>query len=817
MQVTTVTYVASTLSGLALLACLFALINISGDVKDLWEELDNSMLKFRTETDDMWHDIVKASRKKREAYQGYESQPAASSDSQPPGTNVFAQAPGGPSPPPSCACDTEKQKRCPRGPPGPKGSPGSPGPNGLNGLDGKAGHDSEDVAPAYHDGGQCFNCPPGPPGPPGPVGAGGHRGMKGEDGRPGRAGRDGHPGLPGQMGPMGQQGRIGPPGPTGEKGADGRAPIGRPGHKGLRGPPGEVGPVGHAGKDGPTGEPGEGGPQGPEGKQGPKGIDGPPGAEGHDGRVGRDAEYCPCPQRGSGGSTAHYLACAGADTPKLRVYLIAVTFISGGIASILQSTFGLRLAIIHGSSLAFLPPLLAWSNLPENKCTANSTTIVPEEFWKTRLLTVSGSLLISSFVFIIIGFIGAVGWFSKHVGPITIVPLMSLLALSTVPTLERQLGMHWISLIELCLLLLFAVRLEHFQVPIPYYSFKEKTIETARAPLFGQFPYLLAIGISWFICWMLSSFELIDRQSPISTNRKITEGLVAQAPWVNVPYPGELGSPKISTALCVGFCASALSAMIESVGSYKMSARVSQQGSPPRNNVNRAVIVEGIGSLIAASLNLAGVLSVCYGLFTKFAAVLACIPDPLIGGMLCLGMSMIAGVALSNLRVVNLLLTRNLAIMGFALLAGMVVPLHFENHPIDTGNQTLDQVLNMLLSIKMLVGGLLAFSLDNLMPGATRADRGLIDEAEADGPTDGCGTWVQNGFCSNSAYTDEQKAQYCPSSCNLCDGAGTTAGSTAETSAGTTAAAGDTSAGTTAGGAATTTAGGAAATTTCSQ
>ncbi|CAJ0936277.1 unnamed protein product, partial [Mesorhabditis belari] len=458
------------------------------------------------------------------------------------------------------------------------------------------------------------------------------------------------------------------------------------------------------------------------------------------------------------------LVCAGADTAKLRVYLIAATFISGGIATILQSTFGLRLAIIHGASFAFLPPLLAWSNLAENKCNLGPNDVVPEEEWKARLLTITGSLLISSFVFILIGAIGAVGFFSRHVGPITIVPLMSLLALSTVPSLERQLGMHWISIVELLLLLLFAIRLEHFQVPIPYYSLKNKRFQTARAPLFGQFPYLLAIGISWFICWLMTIFNLIDDQSPVSTRRNITQGLVAEAPWIKVPYPGEFGAPKISTALCIGFCASALSAMIESVGSYKMSARVSQQGSPPRNNVNRAVIVEGLGSFVAASLNVgtgittyaesialcqltkvaaritvqfAGVVSICLGLFTKFAAVLACIPDPLIGGMLCLGMSMIAGVALSNLRVVNLLLTRNLAIMGFSLLIGLTVPLHFETHPIDSGHSTLDQVLNMLLSIKMLVGGLIAFTLDNVMPGASRTDRGLADEGEDDGPLDG--------------------------------------------------------------------------------
>ena len=31
-----------------------------------------------------------------------------------------------------------------------------------------------------------------------------------------------------------------------------------------------------------------------------------------------------------------------------------------------------------------------------------------------------------------------------------------------------------------------------------------------------------------------------------------------------------------------------------------------------------------------------------------------------------------------------------------------------------------------------------------------------------------CANWVNNGFCSNSFYTSDQKRQYCGRSCNLC-------------------------------------------------
>lgn len=50
-------------------------------------------------------------------------------------------------------------------------------------------------------------------------------------------------------------------------------------------------------------------------------------------------------------------------------------------------------------------------------------------------------------------------------------------------------------------------------------------------------------------------------------------------------------------------------------------------------------------------MQIAGLLLILLGLFTKMAALLASIPDALVGGILTMGISMIAGVAMSNLQV----------------------------------------------------------------------------------------------------------------------------------------------------------------------
>lgn len=47
MQVHTATFVASSTSGLSLIACLFVIGNIYSDVQSIWTELDTEIDSFR--------------------------------------------------------------------------------------------------------------------------------------------------------------------------------------------------------------------------------------------------------------------------------------------------------------------------------------------------------------------------------------------------------------------------------------------------------------------------------------------------------------------------------------------------------------------------------------------------------------------------------------------------------------------------------------------------------------------------------------------------------------------------------------------------
>lgn len=62
---------------------------------------------------------------------------------------------------------------------------------------------------------------------------------------------------------------------------------------------------------------------------------------------------------------------------------------------------------------------------------------------------ISGSLMTACLSFIFIGVTGIAGLLSQFIGPITITPLMILLTISIVPTMEEKMSLHWISIVYL--------------------------------------------------------------------------------------------------------------------------------------------------------------------------------------------------------------------------------------------------------------------------------------------------------------------------------------------------------------------------------
>ncbi|KAL8609049.1 hypothetical protein ACOMHN_059862 [Nucella lapillus] len=413
--------------------------------------------------------------------------------------------------------------------------------------------------------------------------------------------------------------------------------------------------------------------------------------------------------------------CAG-DLPLARSEILSTFIFMCGVCTIMQVLVGVRLPIIQGGCGKFIPAVTALMALEKWTCPTdmgslaeayhNGTSDNATEIWQSRMREIQGGIMLASLAQILVGGTGFLGVLLEFVGPITIVPAISLVGLSLVNVALRFCGKHWgITVLTVGLMFLFSLYLRNIRVPFPSCT-RKKGCRTERYPIFKLLP---------------------------------TEALDL-AKWFFFPYPGQWGMPTVSVASFMAMLAATIMSIIESVGDYYACARISGVPPPPAHAMNRGIAIEGLGSLISGAVGSGGattsysqnvgsigftkvasrwaylagglIFLVC-GLCGKLGAFLTTMPDPVLGGIILVSFGMVTAVGLSALSFVDLSSGRNLSIIGSSLMVGLMMPKYFEDHThaIDTGHSEGDQVLQVLLSTGMFVGGVLAFFLDNTVPG----------------------------------------------------------------------------------------------------
>ncbi|XP_048158149.1 solute carrier family 23 member 1-like isoform X2 [Corvus hawaiiensis] len=392
-------------------------------------------------------------------------------------------------------------------------------------------------------------------------------------------------------------------------------------------------------------------------------------------------------------------------------HLISTIFFVSGICTLLQVLFGVRLPIIQGGTFTFLAPTLAMLSLPTWKCpawTQNATLVnasSPEfvQVWQTRMREVQGTIIVASCFQIFVGFSGLIGFLMRFIGPLTIAPTITLVALPLFESAGDMAGQHWgVAFMTIFFIVLFSQYLKNVAVPLPSYQ---------RGKKFHFSPIYL--------------FQIF--------------------PW---------GTPTVSLAGIFGILAGVISSMLESVGDYYACARLCGAPPPPKHAISRGIGVEGIGCLLAGAWGtgsgttsysenvgalgitkvgsrmviIAGACAMLLsGVFGKIGAILASIPIPVIGGMFLVMFGVITAVGISNLQYTDMNSSRNIFIFGFSVFAGLTIPNWASKNStlLETGIIQLDQVILVLLTTGMFVGGLLGFILDNTIPG-TQEERGLL-------------------------------------------------------------------------------------------
>ena len=363
--------------------------------------------------------------------------------------------------------------------------------------------------------------------------------------------------------------------------------------------------------------------------------------------------------------------------------------------------------------------------------------------------------MVASVVEIVLGYTGVMGHVRKIISPIVIGPTIAMIGLALFGIGAPWMASNWIiSLITLVALILYSQVFSH------------------KSKVFLLFPVLLAIATGWLAALIGTVTGMISPDSPAY----LKTGLIAAAPWFSLKplMPFKWGFPDLGSATlwagAFGMLAGYMASMIESIGDYYACARISEAPVPTGRMISRGLGAEGLGCLVA------GILQTCNGTTTysenigsigltrvasrrvvrcgaavmlfipvvaKFGAILATLPKPVVGAMFVGLFGMIASVGLSNLQIVNLNNSRNLFIIGISFFAGLSVPYHFS--PLLSANavpvdwsaagpilNVLGNILQAILTTGMAVTAILGIILDNFLPGATRAERGLeVWEKEA--------------------------------------------------------------------------------------
>ena len=429
--------------------------------------------------------------------------------------------------------------------------------------------------------------------------------------------------------------------------------------------------------------------------------------------------------------------------PAQLALLISTMFFASGICTLIQqSPLGNRLPVVQGGTFSFLGPAFAIIGMVAGK------KLTGVDVWQIQMQELAAAVMFASVVEIVLGYTGIIGKVKRLISPITIGPTVAMIGLALFSIGAPWMATNWlISLITLISLILYS------QV----FSLKSK--------VFMMFPVLLAILTGWIIALIGTVTGMISPDNAAY----LKPDLIASASWFSFQHmmPFKWGFPDLGSATLwagtIGMLAGYFASMVESIGDYYACARIAEAPVPTEKMISKGLGAEGLGCLIAGVLQtgngtttysenigsigltkvasrrviIAGALAMLLiPICGKFGASLATIPKPVVGAMFVGLFGMIASVGLSNLQLVNMNNSRNLFIIGLAFFCGLSVPYHF--NPMLSANavplvwgeagsmvNTLSNIFQALLTTGMAVTAIVAMILDNFLPGASKADRGL--------------------------------------------------------------------------------------------
>ncbi|CAG7826765.1 unnamed protein product [Allacma fusca] len=456
--------------------------------------------------------------------------------------------------------------------------------------------------------------------------------------------------------------------------------------------------------------------------------------------------------------------CMADDDPDKANIISTLIFVSG-IITLLQTTFGTRLPIIQGGSFSYLIPSLAILNLPQWQCPSSEDfeTMSSEnrtELWQVRMREIQGAIICGSLFEVFFAVTGIIGLISKYCTPLTVGPAITLIGISLFKQATAQASKNCIVAgATLLLLIIFSQYLRNIRVPLlPGKEQKAGKGLKQGFPIFQVFSVLLAVGVVWIMCGVLTVANVLKPGDAARTDAKIS--IITGSSWFRVPYPFQWGWPTVSLGAVLGIVCGVITTTVESVGDYCACATVSKKPTPPQHAINRGIFMEGFGSCLGGIwgsgngstsyssnigtisltkvasrrvVQIAGIIMIVFGMIGKVGGIFVSMPDPVMAGMFLYLFPLIMAVGIGSLVDVSLSSGRNLFIICFSIFTGLSLSQYALSHPgmVQTGSETADSIIQIFLSTSMFIGGLIGFVLDNTVPG-TDEERGITRRLEVE-------------------------------------------------------------------------------------
>ncbi|OWK63265.1 Solute carrier family 23 member 3, partial [Lonchura striata] len=301
---------------------------------------------------------------------------------------------------------------------------------------------------------------------------------------------------------------------------------------------------------------------------------------------------------------------------------------------------------------------------------------------------VSGAVLISGLIQLVLGVSGVCGWAVRHCGPMVLAPSLSIIGLSTYKEAAFFCSTNW-----------------------------------GVALLYVLLPFA---GVC-IVCAILSYFHIPWESLDVTVAQLSWANSTSNAPWIHIPHAGAWRWPRLTPrALAVGI-AMAIGCSMNSVGCYVLCGRLLRVPRLPPHACNRGLCMEGLGSLLAGLLGTAGgtassiantcaagftqagsrrsvqvsaLLCMVLGMSPRLAGLLTHIPLAVHGGVLCVTYAVAVGTGISYFQYTDIDSGRNIFIVGFAMFMALLVPRWFGTAlaPLATGMRDIPQARQSLES-----------------------------------------------------------------------------------------------------------------------